>query len=360
MTTITKQQSLKRWDTLPDDLREFLFADTTTQMIDVIFESLHIPAEKQPPIRRIVGLSLMGFIHTEDVAKEIQDATGINSQHARELADSISIKIFSPFRVVLEKIYALPEAEPIAPTRPSFDSVLAPKTVVTLPTTAPKSLESLTAKPAPAPAAKSTVAPPPTQPAFTAVPAALPGLSTIPSKSASATPFVPAAPAAPRPTPAPAPFVIQTETKVSPIIQAPKFTMESLGKTTSAFGTNTSAFMAPPKVAQVEIGNLSERSAAPSGIVGKFESSPRVIHYGGPSTPLPGAPSSPSGPVSMGSLQGGVSSPRPATFPSPFVPPPAKPSVPSSPDAGSFIKTMITPKDEKLKPGPVPPPPSPK
>lgn len=355
MITVTKKQSLVRWDTLPDDLREFLFAENTTALIDNIFESLHIPAEKQPPIRRIVGLVLMGFIHAEDVAKEIQNATGINSQHARELADSISIKIFSPFRTVLEKIYALPEAEPIVSIRPSFDSVLAPKTAAAPSTTAPKPLESLTAKSAPPPATKLIIVPPPSEPAFTAVPAALPSFSAVPSKPASAMPFVPAAPAAPRLTPSPTPFVIQTETKVRPIVQAPKFTMESLGGAVSAFGTRGPASMAPPKAAQVEIGGLPERTAvrppAGGGIIGKFESSPRVIHYGGPSTPLPGASvASPSGPVSMGSLQGGSFFSRPA--PAQNIPSGA----PIPPGAGSFIKTMITPKDEKPNLSPPAPP----
>lgn len=352
MITITQQQSIRRWDTLSDELKEFMFAETTTGMIDGIFASLHIPDDKQRPVRRIVGWALMGFVHIEDVAKEIQDATGINSQHALELADSIKIKIFSPFREVLEKIYALPEETPIS--RPRMDSIIAPPSA-TAP--GPKSLEVLSAKPAIAPAPAIPTKPataPAVSPKFTATPSPLPPLGAVPAKPASSLPVAPAVPA-PAVTLAPAPFMIHAETKMQPVVQqAPKFTMESLGKAVSAFGGKSGASMAPPKLAQVEIGQ--EEKQKPTGVVGKYESSPRVIHYSNLSTPLPAETKGvSSGPVSFGALQGIPSAPRPAAPPAAAIPAvPKTPSAPMPPGTGGFIKTMITPKNENVAPLPAP------
>ena len=62
--------------------------------------------------RAVKDLSVdrVGFIHPEDLAKEIKDALNLNPEIANSIADEIDRKIFNPIRTDLEKIYSPAEA----------------------------------------------------------------------------------------------------------------------------------------------------------------------------------------------------------------------------------------------------------
>lgn len=384
---LTTYEIERRMDSLPRPLASALASEDINHVVESICQDRHLADQgKIASIKQLVALVIMGFVHAYDIATEINSQLGLeNPKLSADIAAALDAKIFSPIRVDLDANYnpkteeneidklvdlfdfwgvmltpeAAPAEKPKKINKPSpVDSIRSPKT------TGPQPLATLTAEKSVAPSS------PPIKPAFTAVPAALPSFSPAPAKSAAA----PTPPSAPATKPTPAPFMIQTETKAQPITQAPKFTMESLGKIVSVFGGKAPSSIPQPKAAQVEIGIVPEKALTPSGVVSKFESSPRTIHYGGPSTPLPGSPApTPSGPVSFGTLRGMPSAPRPSLPPNipasampssvpppakPFVPPSSKPATPPPPGAGGFIKTLITPKNElAASPLPIPPPP---
>ena len=105
MLLIPKEQALQRWDTLPDNLRDALCAETNSNFIWKTCGDEHIPNEKIYAVARITGYVLMGFLHPDDASKEIQDAIGIDSRIADSIAHSISSRIFTPLRQNIEDTY---------------------------------------------------------------------------------------------------------------------------------------------------------------------------------------------------------------------------------------------------------------
>lgn len=106
MLKISKQQLFQRWDVLPDNLREALFSETNADVFWRICQAEHIPEEKISIGATIVGDVILGFLHIEDLAKELQSDLNINKEIARVIAGEVDRKIFSPIKSDLEKIYS--------------------------------------------------------------------------------------------------------------------------------------------------------------------------------------------------------------------------------------------------------------
>ena len=106
MIQITKQQIDARWDILPVNLREILYSPDYGKIIWDVCEANHLTNEKIGKIAGLCGYVIMGFIHPEDLAKEIKNATGIHSEIAETIAKEIDRKIFTPIGNEIDKIYA--------------------------------------------------------------------------------------------------------------------------------------------------------------------------------------------------------------------------------------------------------------
>ncbi len=286
ITIIPKNLVNQRWDTLPQEIRDAMASDKNNDALERIYEQLHIPEDKKRIVARIAGYVFMGFVHAEDMARELEEALAMNSLHARELADSISRSVFAPYKELIEKIYT-GKAEVIG-ARPTLDTIFSPE--AKQPAVSPKSLESI----APSVANKLY--------ASTGKSATMPNV--IPP--APPKPFSPNIDAYAPPTskPSPAPYIIHAETKSAPVVQAPKFTLESSGMGGSHTSQQRATAQIPPRPAQLEIGRVE--IARPVEKITKIESSPRVVHYGGPSSHIiPGG-------ISGASQPFGTISPMPA------------------------------------------------
>lgn len=160
MLVVPQEQALKRWDTLPDNIREALASEHSVEILERITESEHIPGEKIPIISQVAGYVLMGFLHPEEAAYELQDGLKIDAKIAESISKSLNSRLFAPFKSQLEKIYAPAfETEKSkvreAPTPPP------PKPIEGLkPPTLPTKFKTVTEKPAPLPL-KTTLGPAP-------------------------------------------------------------------------------------------------------------------------------------------------------------------------------------------------------
>lgn len=105
MLIVTQQQASRRWDSLTPQLREALFSDVNDDFIRKLCESEHIPDDKQEIVFGATGCVLMGFLHPEDLAGEIQGAAGLNSQVANALASAINQRVFLPIRGDIDRVY---------------------------------------------------------------------------------------------------------------------------------------------------------------------------------------------------------------------------------------------------------------
>ncbi len=108
MFQITEQQIENRWNVLPMRLLEILCSFDTAKMILEICKKNHVMGEKSDKISGLTGFVAMGFIHPEDLAKEIKEATGIHSEIIDLIVKEIDRKIFAPIRSEIDKAYALP------------------------------------------------------------------------------------------------------------------------------------------------------------------------------------------------------------------------------------------------------------
>ncbi|RJP44898.1 hypothetical protein C4587_01245 [Candidatus Parcubacteria bacterium] len=264
MTTILQQQALDRWDTLPEALREALFLPQNSRALWDACEREHVPGEKIPTVARIAGLVVMGFIHPEDAAAEIRDALEINPKIAESIAKTLIMKIFSPLRTELDKIYSPPTKEPLrvaaetpAPEAPAatpavpedrsrekpeekIDRILLEIQGLSAKTEFRKPMEPSDEKSSPAPAA------------------------------------LPASPIREE-----APVVLQEETGQIPIAPTKGFRLDILPRQFEGVKAEADA---SGRIAQVELGG--EKPNLPPALAKPEPPKPRVVHYGTWKTPL--------------------------------------------------------------------------
>ena len=149
MVKITPEQARKRFKTLPEEIKEVIFSEQTAEIIGKIGEESHLPQDKTSKMAEIAGLVLLGFLHAEDVAAELEEVLVINSLMARSLQDSLQKKLFYRYKDALDKIYSPKPDEIAEPQKISFDSITpakpaAPQAPV-LGVIAPKPLETISA-----------------------------------------------------------------------------------------------------------------------------------------------------------------------------------------------------------------------
>lgn len=128
MLNISNQQVLERWDLLPDVLKEALFSSQNTDILQKICEAQHIPQEKIYSIATMAGDVIFGFIHPEDLEKEIRAEFNINQQISSVIVAEINQKIFIPIKSEIDKMYSpiFPTREELAGIGPINKNVIAP------------------------------------------------------------------------------------------------------------------------------------------------------------------------------------------------------------------------------------------
>jgi len=256
MITVSKQQSFNRWDVLPENIREELVSDVNSIFIWQTCEAEHIPNKKIYIVSKIVGEVLMGFLHPEDMAKEIRDSIGIDIRIATSTTDTISKRVFAPIRADIDRVY-----------NPSVGGALTPKIFEEI---HPPIAELIpTSTPAPTPILATTlVTPPPV--AIPQAPKQEPAKQT-PEKVASLDEFarfgknvVSAAAPVPAvsPAPAPKPIFLQTESFSRPISNAPDFRVPTIAE--NVMGERKIFEPLPTRTAVVEFSGMPVPKPAPA------------------------------------------------------------------------------------------------
>jgi len=133
MIQIPHQQILDRYDTLSESLKDAGFSSYNTLLIEKIGETNHLTPDKTSTISLLVGRVLFGFIHPEDLAKEIRESLNLNPEIANSITQEIDRKIFAPIRMDLEKVYAPPSEEEVLDLRAKITEKPEEKIKVELP-----------------------------------------------------------------------------------------------------------------------------------------------------------------------------------------------------------------------------------
>ncbi len=108
MFQITKQQVNNRWDKLPIILREAVFSERNADILWRVCEDQHLPENKIYRVASLVGDVLMGFIHPDNLAREIKEMIALNPVIIDSIIKEINSKIFAPIRSEINKALILP------------------------------------------------------------------------------------------------------------------------------------------------------------------------------------------------------------------------------------------------------------
>lgn len=112
---LTEEKILKRIDSLPQRLQEALDSEHNVDIVNQICTKNHLlDEEKAETIRQIAAMVLLGFLHSYDVAQEINEYLNLNNpQLAREITNELDAKVFSPLKDELENNFRplMPEKE---------------------------------------------------------------------------------------------------------------------------------------------------------------------------------------------------------------------------------------------------------
>ena len=380
MVTITQNQAKKRFLTIPPSLQDAIFSVQTAEIIARIGEDNNLDDARAEKLSEAVGWVLLGFMHPEDLAKELQENANVPAQAAAAIANSVAAKIFSPLKSEIEKTYA-----PL----PHEDEADAPKMIqdISMPTSAPspakpapqassqtfnapmsvgmkpnQAIPAVPPKPqtpekgwsrttssepvvkfapmqqTPPPAPKPS-APAPQPPSFQAKPApstasmGIGGEFERLEKTQNAPKDPAPTPPATTPTPAPAPVILHEDPQFKTIKSSSDFRI-SMPSQENIIGSSSQKTPTPPK-AVLEFG----KAATPS-----TPEVSKVVHYTeygkspAANTPMPPQPSNVDRHVTELTGQ----KPGFASVPVPIPPPPSTPKPPASPTPPQEQKKVIT------------------
>lgn len=258
---------------MPEILREAMSSEINSDIVWKTGENEHLPEDKITTVSRIVGYALMGFIHPEDLAREINENLGIDIRIAASIADPLNKKIFQPLREELEKIYspalsgaeapAEEESEQTGSTQPVLmDSINSPRVDSISPPQVEKAIKPVSVSPVPKFFQTGQIPKP-----------AAPPPAPVPKPVAQSVPTAPTAA-----MPSAAPFMLHMESKSQPL--SPSKSDFKIGLSEEQFGKMEQKWSAPPRPAQIETG------FTPQSKTEMPKPDARVVHYSEMKTPI--------------------------------------------------------------------------
>ncbi len=102
---LTQDILLERYDSLPDEVKDVLNSEEDGKIIRSIGKTQYLNEEKLEVFEQLVGLVLLGFIHTRELAHFISEELFLNFDHSRALVDELDKKIFVSIQKQLEQAY---------------------------------------------------------------------------------------------------------------------------------------------------------------------------------------------------------------------------------------------------------------
>ncbi len=113
---IDEETILKRYDSLPDDLKEALMDVSTADAIYEIGRKANLDVEKIGLLAEEIGLIILGFIPSENFISDLKRVLEIGEEKASSVALEVNDRIFLPIRESLKRIHGAAWAEGITRT----------------------------------------------------------------------------------------------------------------------------------------------------------------------------------------------------------------------------------------------------
>ncbi|MFA5024809.1 MAG: hypothetical protein WC523_07750, partial [Patescibacteria group bacterium] len=98
-------QIIERYNSLAQELKEALFSDATSDIINRVCDFYHLSDEKADLLTLLIGDVLMGFVHYNDFSKILAEKMAGNTVVAQSIAKEIDKELFLPLRKFLREVY---------------------------------------------------------------------------------------------------------------------------------------------------------------------------------------------------------------------------------------------------------------
>ncbi len=246
---ITEQELDKRFDTLSSKLKDTLTSERSLSVVDQICKKNNIiDEEKVLIIHQIVGLVILGLIHSYDLGSEINEDLSLeNPKFSNAIAEELNAKVFLSIKTELENNYrpinsvSLGVKDISSKQAPVTPNSTATTTTIAASTPKPATLSDIGWSKQPAPAARSSANINIPKPASTTIP--------VPATNPAA--------AIPKPAAEPAPMMLHEDTTFKPVEKNVSFTLSKPGGAVEMSVNHGGVPQAPTRSAVLEFGGAT-------------------------------------------------------------------------------------------------------
>ncbi len=197
MASYTPEEVKKRFESLPADIKEFVYGTDMTNILHSIGAKHQLHIDQIGELEGEAADVMTGFSQPEEFISNLKESLNIDDAKAQAIAKDINDQLFSKIRESMKRASA-----PAAPTAPSAPPAVSMSVAPKMPPAAPA--PKMAPPPAPAqPAVAPAPAPMKPKPDLSGADALLQGKTVSSPATQVQKPATPAAPAAPGTQPAP-------------------------------------------------------------------------------------------------------------------------------------------------------------
>src|SRR3989344_1901753 len=102
-----EQEIIKRYMDIPEDVKKALFATTTSDAIFEVGKKHGLAIDKMGELSDETGLVMLGMTKPSEYIKNLEKRLGVEAIKAKEIAEDINQKVFSPIRESLKRIHGI-------------------------------------------------------------------------------------------------------------------------------------------------------------------------------------------------------------------------------------------------------------
>ncbi len=125
MLTVSREETLERWDELPSKIREALFSEDNYSLLEQFGAKYSLSEQELRDVSIVISNILHGFIRTEKLQDELSSIPGFKGGVVANITSDIKTQIFDPLEPELKTIY---KPATTAVTEQSIDNApVAPK-----------------------------------------------------------------------------------------------------------------------------------------------------------------------------------------------------------------------------------------
>jgi hypothetical protein len=142
---ITRTQLYEKVDSLPEALQNIIYSEEVFNSVWGIANTHHLSEDRFSKLAATTAFLIAGFVHPEDLVKEVTSSLGVDKRIAESLEKEIRVKILYPIAEELRKTHGfhiegapVVTPQPTQPTTPPASQITTPTPLPQTPTASPE------------------------------------------------------------------------------------------------------------------------------------------------------------------------------------------------------------------------------